>query len=128
MALGRPTKYKKQYCKDIVSYFKIKPFPKKLPTLEGFAIKLGVTKKTLHNWAEKDPDFLYALKQARERQHEVWLQNTLSGKYNATFAKFLGGALFGYSEKTVNEITGSGGESLKINVNFVSPDNERTTK
>lgn len=111
--MARPTKYKEEYCKDIVDFFNREPFaplmidsedggkvpaltkqgspvlvPCKLPTLEGFAISIGVHRETLLNWADAHEEFFDALKRAKDMQKEILIQNGLVGAYEKTFAIF----------------------------------------
>lgn len=111
--MARPSKYKESYCEEILTFFNREPFevatfddgsgtlqpivsgsgkpvlrPCKLPTLEGFAISIGVHRETLLNWAEKHEDFFDALKRAKDMQKEILIQNGLVGAYDKTFAIF----------------------------------------
>lgn len=103
---GRPTKYKKEYCDDIIEYFGIEPFiereinytnkdgdvykteyvkdPNKLPFLTKFARTIGVDIRTLERWTEKYPRFSRAYKAAKEMQQEFLIENGLRGLYNAS--------------------------------------------
>lgn len=72
---------------------KFKMIPNDLPTLEGFARKIGVTYRTLKNWAEaveddeapepvyKYPDFFQAYNVAKQLQKEFIVDNGLKGNY-----------------------------------------------
>lgn len=80
---GRPTKFKKRYIKDLIDFFdgevmrkelmevvdefdkdgnikksakKYKYMPNKLPTIYGFAKKIGVDYTTVYRWAESGQD------------------------------------------------------------------------
>lgn len=80
---GAPTKFKKRYIKDMIDFFngeamrkeimevvteynkdgkprktaeKFKYMPNKLPTIYGFAKKIGVDYTTVYRWAEKGDD------------------------------------------------------------------------
>lgn len=62
MTRGRPTKYKSEYCAEIISFFSKKTFHEikdksslkrianPLPYLSSFARKIGVNQDTLHEW------------------------------------------------------------------------------
>jgi len=113
MSLGRPSKYEERYCQEIIDFFAREPYaplmvdsedggtvpaltktgspilvPCKLPTFEGFAIKIGVHRETLLNWIESNPDFFDAYKRAKDMQKEILIQNGLVGAYEKTFAIF----------------------------------------
>lgn len=77
-----------------------------LPTRAGFACSVGILQSTLAQYAlklNKDgtlkyPDFALAWQMARDSQENILVQNTLSGAYNAGFAKFVAQNLLDYRE------------------------------
>lgn len=85
MERGRPSEYRPEYinavdeylneCRDTTEvYGEEKPIVKvkvKLPTVEGFARKLGVNKTSLYEWEKKHPDFSNALDKIRIEQYEL---------------------------------------------------------
>lgn len=78
----------------------------KLPTLEGFAQSIGVTKKTLYNWAENYEEFQVAIDKILEEQKQRLINNGLSGEYNAAIAKLILSSNHGMRERvdtTTNE-------------------------
>jgi len=107
---GRPTKYHKKYCKEIIKFFNIDAYFIKeiefkdkngdihtkemivandLPTLEAFANKIFTTTKTLWDWAKKHKEFSNAVEIAKQHEKNILVQNGLSGRYDAGFAKFV---------------------------------------
>lgn len=106
--LGRPSKYKKRYCKELEDYFRNAPLyleeeritqntktgevktqivrkPAKCPTFIQFADKIGVNPDTLLSWAERD-DFSVSYKKAKAFQAD-WLMNAAGmGFYNPAVA------------------------------------------
>jgi hypothetical protein len=111
--MGRPSKFKKEYIEAIIEFFDREPnhvveivddegkktiatnkfgdailVPCKLPTFEAFARSIGVHRETVLNWAEANPDFLDAIKRAKDIQKEILIQNGLLGAYDRTFAIF----------------------------------------
>lgn len=112
--VGCPTKYKPEYCEQIITYFNKpayepiiikddngnetvatnkqgKPIfkPCSLPTKEGFAFSIGVHSETLINWAKKFVEFFEAIKKAENLQKNILIQNGLIGNYEKTFAIFV---------------------------------------
>ena len=115
---GRPSKYKPEFCDKAEEYLQAhqdaygERLEVKLPTIDGFAIYLEVTKPTLYDWEKEYPEFSYALGLIRKEQKERCLNNGLSGSYNATIAKLILSSNHGMSEKSTTEVTGQGGKDL----------------
>lgn len=113
---GRPTKYKKAYCEELISFFSVEPHrreavsesnaydkeggvkfnkveykrvPNDLPTLSKFATKIGIDTTTLYEWQEKHIEFSNALRRARELYKDFLTENGLLGLYNGAFAIFI---------------------------------------
>lgn len=126
---GAPTKYDKKYCKEILDYFDIEPhfetpvtitykdgttkeeiklMPSDLPTLAGFAVKLGVHRDTLNEWASVHKEFSVAIKQAKECQEHILTTNGLQGLYAQPFAIFTAKNVVGWRDKTDTDITTKG--------------------
>lgn len=101
---GRPTKYRKRYCQEIIDYFSsVKPFKeseisvkgkqfekieKKIlyagfPTFEEFAHRLGVHVDTLNQWAKDHKEFSQAYARAKSLQKVDLYTGGLSGVYNS---------------------------------------------
>jgi hypothetical protein len=135
--VGRPTKYKPRFCKDIIDYFDqpitkeivVKKFdlksekeykeykivPNDLPTIEGFACLVGVDTTTIIEWVHKHKQFSLAYRQAKQLQMNIWQTNSFSGGYNPQFTIFAGKNIFGWRDKSETDIT-SGGQPLNVNV------------
>lgn len=108
-------KYNPSFCEKLIAFFDVPAFAvtqvqkrdgsitlletaAELPTFSAFAKKLGVTQNELKQWEEKYPAFQYACEQARDRQGNILLQNSLRGNYTATFAVFAAKNLLGWRE------------------------------
>lgn len=117
---GRPSKYKEEYIEKVDEYIelnqdeevqKVKQSSEKyemfdnklkvsLPTIEGFALFIGVNKTTLYEW-EKDHDlFSNALDKIRIEQQKRLINSGLSGDYNSTIAKLILSSNHGMREKS----------------------------
>lgn len=84
--VGRPTKYKQEYCQRAIEYLK-----------EGYSVTalaghFGVARSTVFRWAEENPEFSDALKTGQALAAEWW-ENALrhvvlTGEGNASAAIF----------------------------------------
>jgi len=122
---GQPTKYRPIYCKKIIKFFdkpstrtvnetfyykngdeKVKEIevPNELPTIDLFAMSIGVDDTTLLNWGKKHKEFFAAYQKAKKLQENIWLQNSLRGLYPSQFAIFIGKNVFDYKDKTEQDI------------------------
>ena len=120
-SVGRPTDYKKEYCEDIVKFFNVEPYfetpvtyqDKKgnitskvvfiaanLPTLAGFAKKIGVSRDTLNEWEHVHPEFSDAIKKGKACQESILITNALRGDYNPAFSIFFAKNNMGWTDKT----------------------------
>ncbi|MBI5402493.1 MAG: hypothetical protein HY959_03770 [Ignavibacteriae bacterium] len=126
---GRPTKYKEDYCDDIIKYFDIEPtrtiterffykngdekekeieVANELPTIEGFCRTIKINKSTLHEWVKAHKEFSNAYNVAKDLQVDLWLKNSLKGLYNPTFSIFAGKNMFGWRDKQEFDHTSKG--------------------
>ena len=95
---GRPTKYKEQYCEDIISFFdrpltRINGNGKEVgcdfPTFPKFAADIRVHKYTLIEWTRVHPTFSDSYDIARQLQENILVTNTMNGHYPQAFAIFI---------------------------------------
>jgi len=95
----------------------------KLPTIEGFAGFIGVSKKSVYNWEKENREFLHALDKIRIEQQNRLINMGLSGEYNPTIAKLILSSNHGMREKS--DVT-SDGEALPVLVKFLDENNKNT--
>lgn len=119
--VGRPTKYRKEYCDELLKFFNIDPYfetpitytDKKgnvtekvnfiaadLPTLAGFAKKIGISRDTLNEWTREHPEFSDAIKKSKECQESILTTNALRGDYNPAFSIFFAKNNMGWKDRT----------------------------
>jgi len=125
---GRPSKYKKEYCKGIIEYFNKPPYKEsykeeyfadgsikskipiitvtEFPTFQGYADSIGVHIDTLNEWTNKYEEFSEAYKRAKQLQEKIWLVNSMQSLYNPQFAQFFGKNCLGYKDKQELEHSG----------------------
>lgn len=86
MPAGRPTKYKKKYCKELVDHMS------KGLSYESFAAVVGTWHGTLYNWEKQYPEFLEAKKLAFDKCRMWWeaigIQGMLGKHKNFSAAVF----------------------------------------
>lgn len=138
MTAGRPTKYKEEYCEQIIEFFNREPFeyveieqenedgdmvktialdkfqnpirvPSPLPTKERFAFSIGVHRETLLNWEKEHDEFFDAIKKAEDLQKDILIQNGLVQAYDKTFAIFVAKNVTDMADKKAVEHSGTVG-------------------
>ncbi len=82
-----------------------------LPTVEGLAIKLGISRDTVYEWEKENDQFSDIVKKLKNDQAQKLIQNALAGRYNASIAKLILSGKHGYVEQT----------ELKATVEQVTP-------
>ena len=124
--VGRPSKYKPEYCEEMIKFFSVDPTERRFKsevsdekgdktTYEGggvdfpsfirFAFNIGVCEDTLNEWAKVHEEFSVATKLCKKLQEDIWLVNALNGNYSSQFSIFLGKNVFGYTDKQEIENT-----------------------
>lgn len=97
MPAGRPTDYSEQVladAKDYVQQFandegKGENLKVNLPTIEGLALYLEISRSTLYLWQKEHDEFSDIIETLQQKQTQVLINNGLSGAYNPTIAKVL---------------------------------------
>ena len=136
---GRPSKYRKKFCKKFVEYFDVPYFvekeitkatssgviyktkvqvPNQLPLIEGFARSINVDPDTIVNWTKKHPDFLGAYRKAKGLQKEMLVHMSINGHYQQSYAIFLSKNITDFRDRVETDVT-SGGEKVE-SVNLTS--------
>lgn len=102
---GRPTKYEKEYAQQLLDYCACNE-DGFFPTKAGFAIKIGVDRDTLKEWASKHSDFSAAYKKVEDYQYNSLIPGALQGKYNPTFSIFFAKNNLGMTDKQELAVSG----------------------
>jgi len=130
--MGRPSEYKEEYIGKVDEYLaenqdedeqKVKQdnvskgyimydnkLKVKLPTIEGFALYIDVSKRVLYEWRDKHKDFMHSLEKIVVEQKKRLLNSGLAGDYNSTIAKLILSSNHGMSDS--KKIEHSGGIAL----------------
>lgn len=134
---GRPTKYRKSFCKQIIEFFTVNPTketevkyknrkgeewsksedtPTPLVFLSNFAAKIGVCHETLHEWCKVHPEFSVAYTRAKELQKQHLIHCGLLGLYNSKFAIFTAKNISDMVDKQELELGGKDGKPIPVTV------------
>ena len=136
---GRPTKYKKKYCKEIVKYFDVPYFvkkkvvkiikgipveyeeevPNRIPLFEGFCREIGITQKTLVNWTAQYNEFLLAYERAKGLQKEMLVYLSINNYLNPAYAIFLTKNITDLKDKVEADVTTAGEKIESVNLSSV---------
>lgn len=129
--MGRPSKYKPEYCEQLEKFFDIDPYrevidvytykdgttketvkllPNDMPFIRDFAKQIGVNVDTLYEWAKQHAEFSEALKAVKQLQEKILVINGLNGCYNSTFAIFTAKNVIGWRDQTHVDHTTKGKE------------------
>lgn len=141
---GRPTTYDPKYCEEIIQFFDIeanyeseitvkykngderteyKQVANNLPTMAGFARKIGVHRETLLNWSKEYPEFFDSIKKVKEMQEDILISNGIQNLYAQPFAIFAAKNLINWRDKQEHELTGGTNEdgsrsAIRLSVNM----------
>lgn len=90
--VGRPSKYRKEYCKEVDKYLATTGGANmELPMVEGYAIRLGVSTRALYRWAKKHKEFRRTLGRIKLYQKIQLVNDGIYGgkEVNSTIVKLL---------------------------------------
>ena len=123
---GRPSEYTPKIIDELNQYL-IEAVPQnmKIPTVEGIALRLGISKKTLYNWAEIHPEFLHALDILKMKQKEALIETGIFGgkEINQSIVALLLKVNHDMIETTRTELGGINGQPITITASrgFIPP-------
>jgi dolichyl-phosphate-mannose--protein O-mannosyl transferase len=116
MPAGRPTKYTPEALQKAIDYVDggYEALEHEIPSHVGMAIHLGVSSKTMYEWAKDDnkEEFRNILAKCMDNQQHVLINKGLSNKFNAQITKLVLGK-HGYHEKIDQENTGKDGGAIE---------------
>ena len=131
--IGRPTKYSKRFCQQIIDFFDIEPYdkmeidhfkdgkkswtdiklvPNRMPTLRKFAKSIGVAFQNVYKWVKKHEEFRDAFTCAQEIRKEWLIDGGLAGVFNPSSFKFVAINVTDMADK--QEHTGTEGGPIVI--------------
>jgi len=116
---GRPTKYTPEVIDELNKYLaEAIPQNMKIPTVEGIALKLNISKNTLYEWAKKNSEFQDALDELKMKQKEALTEIGIFGgkEINATIVSLLLKVNHDMIETEKKVITGEDNQPLEIRI------------
>lgn len=93
--VGRPTKYKEEYCQTVI------PFMSQGYSTKAFAGSIGVSLATVYTWMDTYPEFLEAVKSGQAAS-AMWWEDTLR-KNAATGEGSAASCIFGVKNRSQEE-------------------------
>jgi hypothetical protein len=116
---GRPTKYKPEYCEGIIEFFSRDVVRERtetvegknwskdtivreaifFPSVEGFAVSIGVDDTTLITWTKKWPKFLAAYLRAKDIQKALIYEYGITGQLDSRLAGLFAQANMGWATR-----------------------------
>ena len=106
-AIGRPTKYNDKILEDAIDYLENHTEHEDIiPSVAGLAYLLKVTRQTIYNWGDSNPEFLDILESINLRQEKLLVSGGLGGSFNPAITKLVLGK-HGYHDKQDTEHSGS---------------------
>lgn len=114
---GRPSEYDPNFVKEVDKYLEEAiPENMDLPSIEGLALRLDVSKQSLYNWAEQHPKFLDALEKLRltQKQHLVKIGIFGGKEINSNIVSLMLKVNHDMVETNRTELTGKDGSPLGV--------------
>ena len=116
--MGRPTLYRPEFCERVIA------MGKQGMSQEQISGTLGFAWNTLDLWAEKHPEFMQALRTAKNLELHYWEDLGLQNVLETPGGQRLNGAVYNkimaarfpakYSERNKIELTGANGGAVKL--------------
>lgn len=79
MAFGRPPKYKREYCKQVIE------LGKQGKSVAQMCAHFDISRQTIDNWAKDNPDFLEAFTRAKVHMQAVLEEEGRQGMWSKDF-------------------------------------------
>ncbi|MEE9540460.1 MAG: terminase small subunit [Candidatus Thorarchaeota archaeon] len=109
--VGRPTAYGPEVIEVASAYLEDEDVI--APNLAELSRKLGVSRATIYNWRDANPEFLDIVEQILSEQEARLIKGGLSGALNSTITKLLL-AKHGYHDKQDNTHSGPEGGPVQV--------------
>ena len=118
--MARPTKWSKELEEKALAYIDdFLMYGDMIPSIEGMAEHLGLSRDTLYSWAkDKNKGFSYILGRCMQVQSKTLVNNGLNNTFNSAITKLVLGK-HGYHEKMDQDIT-TKGEAMPTTIELVA--------
>lgn len=117
--MSRPTKYDDDQLEKTKHYIKnYQAYGDAVPTIEGLADELEVSRQTLYNWSDRYEEFFDILERLMAKQGRKLINGALTNEFNSPFAKMLA-TKHGYSDKVDQNLTSSDGTMTPVAIELV---------
>lgn len=116
MKVGRPSKYDPKYIDELNEYLEEAiPENMDIPTVEGFALRIGTSRQAIYRWAKEHKEFRNTFRRLKmlQKQHLVKIGIFGGKEINATIVQLLLRVNHKMVETTKSDIT-SGGKPLPL--------------
>ena len=114
-SIGRPRLLTPELMEKAESYLtQWEAIGDKVPSIESFALYVGIARTTVYAWSNENDEFSYIVERVNAGQARELMNRSLSGELNASISKLLLHK-HGHSEKSevINTMQGPNGEALK---------------
>ncbi len=123
---GRPTLYKPEVIDELNQYLlEAVPENQDIPTVEGIALRLGISRDTLYEWAKVHKKFSDTLDKLKMMQKQALIRTGIFGgkEINATIITLLLKVNHDMIETTRTELGGISGQPITIQAarGFIPP-------
>jgi hypothetical protein len=108
MSAGRPTKLDEDLIAAAAEYASggYMEHNEVIPSVEGLASCLRVSRASIYNWKEQSPEFMDILEDILAKQAKTLMNSGLMGDFNSTITKLML-TKHGYSDKIEQDVTSS---------------------
>jgi hypothetical protein len=134
----KPVHYDESFCQDLLNYFSAPPYisvtktkvlkdggvvqeevdvPTDFPTISGFAVSIGTSRRSIYEWEKAHFEFKEALNIDRSYQEVHLVTNGLRGLFSTAFAIFTAKNVLKWRDKHPDET-----DQVNVNNNLAIDD------
>jgi len=87
--MARPSEYGPHIIEQAMAFIAEREEQEILPTVEGLALHLGISRDTVYEWSKVHPEFSDIYERMMATQGDQLINNALVNKYNSSITKLL---------------------------------------